>query len=106
MQTRDKGPTATTVGDDMSTESTRITDSPGRSADTLSDLTLPSDQSRRTSVAPALWRRHRPWMTEIGLVFGMYWLYSVMRSASPDRVAVAASTRPDAFPLEHIMTGD
>ena len=23
-----------------------------------------------------------------------------------DRVAVAASTRPDAFPLEHIMTGD
>jgi hypothetical protein len=28
-------------------------------------------------------------MTEIGLVFGLYLLYSVMRSASPDRVSLA-----------------
>ncbi len=76
----------------MSNESTRNTASSGRSADTLSDLTLPSPkEDGSASRATALWQRRRPWMTEVGLVLGMYWLYSVMRSASPDRVAVATS---------------
>ncbi|PKQ18830.1 MAG: inositol phosphorylceramide synthase [Actinobacteria bacterium HGW-Actinobacteria-8] len=76
----------------MGTEDTRATASQGRSADTLSDLTLPSHERRgEDSVVSGIWRRHRPWMTEIGLVLGLYWLYSVMRSASPDRVYLATS---------------
>lgn len=76
----------------MSTDSARTTASQGHSADTLSDLTLPTHEERGDgSAASALWRRHRPWMTEIGVVLGLYWLYSVMRSASPDRISLATS---------------
>jgi len=88
----------------MSTESTRATASEGRSADTLSDLTLPSHEERgEDSAASGLWRRHRLWMTEIGLVLGLYWLYSVMRSASPDRVALATSNANFVESIEHSL---
>ncbi len=76
----------------MSTERIRAVASQGHTADSLSDLTVPSQDERPSgSMASVLWSRHRPWMTEIGLVVGLYWLYSVMRSASPDRVALATS---------------
>lgn len=38
---------------------------------------------------PAVWARIGPWVTEATLVVAMYALYSVMRSASPDRVSLA-----------------
>jgi hypothetical protein len=72
----------------MSADKNREQASSASSSDTLSDLALPSDDVRG-GAAKALWRRHRPWMTEIGLIIGLYYLYSVMRSASPDRVALA-----------------
>ncbi|WP_291382780.1 phosphatase PAP2 family protein [Demequina sp.] len=75
----------------MTTDDARSLDSRGQADDDLSDLTLPSGARHSNPVASALWRRHRPWMTELGLLFGLYWLYSVMRSASPDRVALATS---------------
>ena len=88
----------------MSTESTRNTASQGRSADTLSDLTLPSQKERgEDSAVAGVWRRHRPWMTEIGLVLGLYWVYSVMRSASPDRVALATSNANLVESLQHSL---
>lgn len=88
----------------MSTDSTRNTASQGRSADTLSDLTLPSHQERGGgSAVSALWRRRRPWMTEIGLLLGLYWLYSVMRSASPDRVALATSNANLVESVQHSL---
>ncbi len=72
----------------MSAHTNRPQDEPSRSADTLSDLTLPS-ATPTGGTASELWRRHRPWLTEIGLIIGLYYLYSVMRSASPDRVSLA-----------------
>lgn len=36
-----------------------------------------------------LWRTHRPWIQELVLVVAMYSLYSVTRSAAPDRVSLA-----------------
>ncbi|WP_291377482.1 phosphatase PAP2 family protein [Demequina sp.] len=74
----------------MSTDESRSVAPPRASSDSLSDLTLASE-AEAGGTASSLWRRHRPWMTEIGLIIGLYYLYSVMRSASPDRVSVAMS---------------
>lgn len=75
----------------MGTDGSRSAATHDRSADSLSDLTVRSEHTPHAALGVSLWRRHRPWMTEIGLVLGLYWLYSVMRSASPDRVALATS---------------
>lgn len=82
---------ATTVGDYMGTDSSGSAAGDARDLDSLSDLTVDSVRRPSERVAAVLWRRHRPWMTEIGLILGLYWLYSFMRSASPDRVALATS---------------
>ncbi|MCB2413971.1 phosphatase PAP2 family protein [Demequina sp. TTPB684] len=72
----------------MSHDANRPAFEPQRSSDDLSDLTLSTDGTAGAA-RPGWWRRHRPWMTEIGLIIGLYYLYSVMRSASPDRVSLA-----------------
>lgn len=83
--------TAITVGNYMTIDDARSLASQGHSEDMLSDIALPARARASNPAASAWWRRHRPWVTEIGLVLGLYWLYSVMRSASPDRVALATS---------------
>jgi hypothetical protein len=88
----------------MSTDDTRNGASQGLSADTLSDLTLPSHEVAGDGPAgSALWRRHRPWMTEIGVVLGLYWLYSVMRSASPDRISLATANANLVESIQHAL---
>lgn len=42
-------------------------------------------------------------MSEIGLVLGLYWLYSVMRSASPDRVSLATANANLIETIEHSL---
>lgn len=53
----------------------------------LSPTTAPGFQAK----AMSLWRRFGPLATELALVVGFYMVYTVMRSASPDRVKLADS---------------
>ena len=59
--------------------------------DSLSDLAAPSASQRVKVVMATVRQRHHPWLAEMGLIVALYWLYSVMRSASPDRVSLARS---------------
>lgn len=47
------------------------------------------DAPARLGSFAALWRRFGPLATELALVVGLYSLYSLMRSASPDRATLA-----------------
>lgn len=85
----------------MSTDSSGSATGDVRDMDSLSDLTVHTGERPSERVSAALWRRHRPWMTEIGLILGLYWLYSFMRSASPDRVALATSNARLVESVQH-----
>lgn len=44
-----------------------------------------------SSLAARLWASNKAWMGELVLVFAMYTLYSITRSAAPDRISLANS---------------
>src|SRR5664279_1579411 len=50
-----------------------------------------------------LWRRFGPVGTELGLVIVLYSIYSVMRSASPDRYALAMGHAVDVERAERAL---
>lgn len=60
----------------------------------------------REPLALNLWRRFGPLVTELALVVGLYTIYSIMRSASPDRVSLAMGHADDIERLQRALRID
>lgn len=69
----------------------------------MTDLRDESGAGASPSVAATLWRRFGPVGTELALVAALYALYSILRSASPDRYRLAMGHAADIEKAERAL---